>query len=147
MVSWNCWPVGTGCWPICPAATCRFCWLMAVTTSVALRFERGQLVGVEPGPQAVVALAQVGDAGDAGQPAQLVLDVDRRVVAEERAVVPAVRRDQVDDHQRVGRHLLDADALVLHQGGMTGSASETRFCTSTWAMSESMPSLKVTVRV
>ena len=30
---------------------------------------------------------------------------------------------------------------------MTGRASDTRFCTSTWAMSESMPSLKVTVSV
>ena len=28
---------------------------------------------------------------------------------------------------------------------MTGSASDTRFCTSTWAMSESVSSLKVTV--
>jgi hypothetical protein len=33
------------------------------------------------------------------------------------------------------------------RGGMTGRASETRFCTSTWAMSESMPCLNVTVRV
>ena len=56
--------------------------------------ERRQLVGVEPGPQAVVALAEVGDAGDAGQPAQLVLDVDGRVVAEEDAVVAVVRRDR-----------------------------------------------------
>ena len=38
MVNWNCWPLGTGCWPICPAAICTFCWLMAVTTSMALRF-------------------------------------------------------------------------------------------------------------
>ena len=30
--------------------------------------------------------------------------------------------------------------------GMTGRASDTRFCTRTWAMSESMPALKVTVR-
>ena len=34
--------------------------------------ERGQLVGVEPGAEAVVALAEIGDAGHAGQPAQLV---------------------------------------------------------------------------
>ena len=61
----------------------------------------GQLVGIEPGPQAVVALAEIGDAGDAGQPAQLVLDVDRGVVAEKHVVVPVVRRDQVDDHHRV----------------------------------------------
>src|SRR4029077_16754270 len=36
---------------------------------------------------------------------------------------------------------------VCTSGGMTGRASETRFCTSTWAMSEFMPRLKVTVRV
>ena len=33
------------------------------------------------------------------------------------------------------------------KGGITGNASETRFCTSTWAMSESMPSLNVTVKL
>ena len=77
--------------------------------------QRRHLVGVEPDPQAVVALAEVGDAGDAGEPAQLVLDVDRRVVAQEQVVVAAVGRDQVHDHQRVGRHLLDVDAFVLHQ--------------------------------
>ena len=33
------------------------------------------------------------------------------------------------------------------RGGMTGSASETRFCTSTCAMSVSIPSLNVTVRL
>ena len=115
MVSWNCWPAGTGCWPIWPAATCRFCWLMAATTSVGVQVERRQLVGVEPGPHAVVALAEVGDAGHAGQPGQLVPDLDRRVVAQEDVVVAAVRRDQVDDHQRVRRHLLDVDPLALHQ--------------------------------
>ena len=45
--------------------------------------QRGQLLGIKPGPQAVVALAQVSDAGDAGQAPQLVLDVDRRVIAQE----------------------------------------------------------------
>ena len=43
------------------------------------------------------------------------LDIDRGVVAEEEAVVAVVGRDQVHDHQRVGRHLLDVDSLVLHQ--------------------------------
>ncbi len=32
-------------------------------------------------------------------------------------------------------------------GGMTGSASDTRFCTNTWAISESVPSLNVMVNV
>ena len=83
---------------------------------MALQLEGRQLVRVEPGPQAVIALAEVGDAGHAVQAAQLVLDVERRVIAEPDVVVTVVRRDQVDDHQRAGRHLLDVDALVLDQG-------------------------------
>ncbi len=77
--------------------------------------EGRQFVRVEPGAQAVVALAQQRDGGDAGEAAQLVLDVDGRVVAEERAVVAVVGRDQVHDHQRARRHLLDVDALGLDQ--------------------------------
>ena len=45
MVSWNCWPLGTGCWPIWPAATCRFCWAMAVTTSAAVSPRAASLSG------------------------------------------------------------------------------------------------------
>ncbi len=52
--------------------------------------ERGKLVGVKPGSQTVIALADVVDAGDAGQPSQLVLEVDCRIVAEKDVVVPAV---------------------------------------------------------
>ena len=77
--------------------------------------ERGHLVRVEPGAEAVVALAEIGDVGHAGQPPQFVADVDRRVVAQEEAVVLVVRRDQVHDHQGVRRDLLDRDALVLNQ--------------------------------
>ena len=79
--------------------------------------EGRHLVGVEPDAEAVVALAEVRDAGDAGEPAQFVLDVHRGIVAQPEVVVLAVGRDQVHDHQRVGRHLPDVDALVLHQGG------------------------------
>ena len=43
--------------------------------------ERRELVRIEPDAEAVVALAEVGDPGDPGEPAQLVADVDRRVVA------------------------------------------------------------------
>ena len=45
MVSWNCWPLGTGSWPIWPAATCTFCWAMAATTSAALRFSAASFSG------------------------------------------------------------------------------------------------------
>ena len=77
--------------------------------------QRRQLVRIEPGPQAVIALPQVGDARHPRQPAQLVLHENRRIIAQKDAVVAIVGRNQVDDHQRARRHLLDADAFVLHQ--------------------------------
>ncbi len=60
-----------------------------------------KFVRIEPGAQAVVALPEVSDAGDPFLPAQLVLDVNRRVIAEKGAVVTAVR-NKVHDHHRVG---------------------------------------------
>ena len=117
IVSSNCWPFGAGGWPIMPAATCRFCSLIAVMHVRNVDAEGGHLVGVEPGAEAVIALPEVGDACDAGKPVELVLEIDRRVVAEEQAVVAVIRRDEVDDHQRAGRHLLHVDPLGLHQGG------------------------------
>ena len=47
----------------------------------------------------------------------------------------------------LGLLFLSGVALVWTSVGMTGRASDTRFCTSTWAISESKPSLKVTVSV
>ena len=55
----------------------------------AAQVQRRQLVRIEPGPQAVIALPQVGDARHARQPAQLILDVDRRIIAEKNAVLRA----------------------------------------------------------
>ena len=78
--------------------------------------QRCEPVGIEPGAQAVVALAEVGDVGDTRQPAQLVANINRGVIAQEGAVVAAVGGNQVHDHQRIGRHFLDRDAFVLHQG-------------------------------
>ena len=75
------------------------------------------LGGVEPSSQAVIALPEIRNPRDAGQPSQLILDVNGRVVAEKRAVIATVRRDQIDDHHGVRGHLLDADALELDQLG------------------------------
>ena len=47
---------------------------------------------------------------------QFVLDVDRGEVAQVDVVVAAVRREEADDHQDVGRLLADRDALVLDRG-------------------------------
>ena len=57
-------------------------------------FRDGELLRVEPGADAVVALAEVVDVGDPVQPEQLVLDVDRGVVAQVDVVVAAVGRDR-----------------------------------------------------
>ena len=82
----------------------------------ATQTESRHFVGIEPGSQTIIALSDVGNARDAFESPQFVLDVNGRVVAQEQVVVAPVGGDQVDDHQRVGRHLLDGDALVLNQG-------------------------------
>jgi hypothetical protein len=40
IVYWKLWPVGTGGWPICPAATCTFCCSMACRTSLAVSLRK-----------------------------------------------------------------------------------------------------------
>ena len=60
---------------------------------------RRQLLRVEPGADAVVALAHVVDVRDAIDAQQLVLDEDRGEVAQVDVVVTTVRREEVDDHQ------------------------------------------------
>ena len=78
---------------------------------------RGHLFRVQPQPHAVVALAQVGDIAHAGQAGQLVAKLDRGVVAQIEVVAAAVGREQVDDHQHVGRFLLHQHALAGDQVG------------------------------
>ena len=82
-----------------------------------------------------------------GQAGELVLQVDRRVVAQEQAVVAAVRRAQGDDLEDRGRLLLGGDALLLDRRRQLGSAIATRFWTSTWAKSGSVPISNVTTSV
>ena len=47
----------------------------------------------------------------------------------------------------LGDCFLTVTPVALTTSGSIGSAWETRFCTSTWAVSRSTPSLKVTVRL
>ncbi len=75
-----------------------------------------QLLRVEPGADAIVALAQVVDVRHSVHPQQLVLDIDRGEVAQVDVVVAVVRRKEIDDHQHVGRLLADRDPLVLDLG-------------------------------
>src|ERR1700692_4339123 len=80
MVYWKSWPLGTGGWPICPAATCKFCSRKTRITSPAVRF-RLQLVGVEPHAHAVVLLPEDRHVADALQLGQCVLELDGGVIA------------------------------------------------------------------
>ena len=105
-----------------------------------------ELLGVEPDPHAVVAAAEDLDVADAGDAAQLVLDAERGVVAQEQVVVAPVGRGQRDGQDDVGRLLLGGDALPLHLlRAACGTAMATRFCTSTCARSRLVPISKVTV--
>ena len=47
----------------------------------------------------------------------------------------------------LGDFFLVVTPVCLTTSGSVGMAIATRFCTSTWAMSRSVPSLKVTVRL
>ncbi len=79
--------------------------------------EARHLLGVDPHPHGVVARAEDGDVGDAGQALQLVDDVDRRVVGEEERVALVAGRHHRDDEQDVERALLHDDAVAAHLVG------------------------------
>ncbi len=79
-----------------------------------------EFVGIHPGPHTVVALAEIGHAGDARETTELILELDRRVVTQEDVVVALVWRDQVHDHHRGRRHLADIDSLALDERGDDG---------------------------
>jgi hypothetical protein len=74
----------------------------------------GHAVRIEPDAHAVVLLAQIGDVAHAFQSGEFIPDLDRRVVAQVELVVPAVRREQVDHQQDVGRLFLGDDARRGH---------------------------------
>ena len=135
MVYWNTWPLGTGGWPIWPAATWTFCCSMALTTSVAVRLRNGHLLGVEPDPHAVVALAEVGDVADAGEPGKLIAELDRGVVAEVEVVVACSSgENRLTIIRMLGDFFFTVTPRRLTRSGRIGSASDSRFCTRTWAM-------------
>ena len=94
--NWNCWPVGTGSCPTCPAATWTFWLLIAFTTSTAVKPPRRQLVRIEPQPHGVIAFSKDGNVADAFNAEQLVAQVDRRVVAEVKLVISVIGGDQAD---------------------------------------------------
>ena len=75
---------------------------------------RGQPIRIEPDAHAVFAGAEDLHGADARQARQLVLHLQERVVRQVEHVVAVVRRDQVHDHQEVGRRLFGRHADALH---------------------------------
>ena len=66
----------------------------------------GELVGIEPDPHAVVALAEHPDVADARQPREHGLDLDGGVIRQVELVIAPVGRINADRQQNVGRLLL-----------------------------------------
>ena len=102
---WKSWPVGTGGWPICPAATCTFCSRRTLDHVAGRQVPRRQLVRVEPDAHAVVLLAEDEHVADAVHAGQRVLELDGGVIAQVELVVvrPAGLRVVVGiqvDHQQ-----------------------------------------------
>ncbi len=116
MVSWNCWPRGHGRLADLPGRHLDVLLGDGGDHVEGVEVKGRQPVRIEPGPHAVVALAEVADAGHALDAGQFVLEIDRRVIAQINRIVFVAVADQVDDQQRVRRLLLDGDPLVLDQG-------------------------------
>ena len=109
-------PRGEGACPIAPAGFCRFCAWIALLTSVAVTPSLVILSGIQPDAHRVDLLRAQSRFADARQAADLVHQVDLRVVGQEQRVVAIVAGHQADGHQERGRDLLHGDALPLHFG-------------------------------
>src|SRR5262249_26757485 len=102
-------------------------------------------VRIEPNAHRILAGAEHDDVAHAGQPRDLVLELDGRVIGEVEAVVARVGRRQRDDLQIAVEFFCTMTPCACTAWGSEDSAADTRFCTSTCAMSRSAPILNVTV--
>ena len=78
---------------------------------------RGEAIRIEPDAHAELAGAEHLRAAHAWNARELVLHAQVGVVREIEVVVALVGRDEVHDHDEVGRRLLGDDADALHFGG------------------------------
>ena len=108
---WNAWPAGTGGCPTTPEATWMFC-SRSACDDVARRdvADWRAAPGSSQTPHAVLAEPEEVDVADAVDAPEHVAHLDERVVADVELVVALVRREQVHDHQEVGRRLERGDA-------------------------------------
>ena len=88
----------------------------ALLTSVAVTPSFGHLVGVQPHAHRVDLLRAQARFADARQAADLVHQVDLRVVGQEQRIVAVVAGHQADRHQERGGDFLHRHALPLHFG-------------------------------
>jgi secreted trypsin-like serine protease len=130
-----------------PAAAWTFWARISRTTSPADSPCSATFCGSSQIAHRIVAGAEELDLSDAVDPGEPVLDVEHRVVAQIGHVVAAVRRGEMHHHRQVGRALDRGDAERRTSSGRRGSAWLTRFCTSCWALSGSVPKRKVTFSV
>src|SRR5262249_14784384 len=72
---------------------------------------------IEPGAHAVLPLTEEVYQAHAGRPGQGVEYVDLGVVTQVKRVIAAVRGNQVDSQEDVGRLHLDVDPLLVHALG------------------------------
>src|SRR5262245_38620644 len=112
-VYWKSWPLGTGGWPICPAAICTFCSRKTRITSPGGQVPRRQLVRIQPHAHAVVLPPEGEDVADAVQPGQRVLKVDSRIIAQVQLVVRGPARHRVVLGVQVD-HKKDIRGALLH---------------------------------
>ena len=108
-------PCAAGGPPICPAGDQLVLRRDGVGDLRNRQPEPPDDVGPEPHAHRVVAAAEQVDLADPLDAGDGVVDVDRRVVRQEAAVVSAVRRLDRDDQERERQRLLHRDAVVLHR--------------------------------
>ena len=132
-------PLGVGGWPIWPAATWMFCACTAAITSWAFRLYAANFCGSSHSAHAVIALAEIGDVADAGQTRQLIADLDGGVVAQFEAGAAVVLGERLTIISTLGDFFLTEMPRRLTRSGNIGSASDSRFCTSTCEMLRSVP--------
>ena len=106
-----------------------------------------EFVRIEPDAHRVIARTENLHVPGPRYPGQRVLHLQRGVISQIDVVVTAVGRKQMHNHREIRRLFVVVTPSVRTSSGSFGKACATRFCTCTWALSTSVPSLNVTVVV
>ena len=76
----------------------------------------GQLVRLYPQPHGILPRAENLRLADTVQPCDGIIEVDVRIVGQERRIVSAVRRGYGDQHKRRGRRFFEGDPIGVNFG-------------------------------